>query len=578
MARAVPDSLRDLLADALPKDAAFTFYHYSTPPSNSPSLFSAPPSRKPERTFCESHLLAATIAPSEELLVLAIEALVYSTKNLTTIFVSKADSTGYLSALGLPHSQGASPLKTICGTFVAWLARNRQREGKTLVVSLFARAQDQYLFPASIENKNKHVLDDRLLVKWWCRVLDPLVNEYATEEAPKPLVEQLAESKDHNLANGTSLAARTTAKGYLVIPGFDLHDTLRYLPSPSAGTPRRWAAAHPLLQIAPHPGGPPRTLVPHFPDDPKSRFLDELDEELPDKGSNEMTQHGGTPSRSNGQWKSVKTLDQFWETMAFRQECSSGRIVGFIWVVIKPPHSSIPEEEDDGDTSRPLSQNDSQNNLAPPMSPPKKKHTPRKPRRRQNKTLTGPIPLRLPRIKSSTSNLSINSSVSSVASTGVSGKQPLENTAYYAWPSNSRGTIVFSSKDYDRAHEILLGQSFAAQTAAARSTKRWISEIAVLGGVESWGWTVVGKKEATSVTPSSANGAASITVIGVRKKRKPGDEAPVASTAGDGIQTLGEALVRKKAKVDTPPSTEAASAANEVNTLGEGLVRKKPKK
>ncbi|KAF2106627.1 histone acetylation protein-domain-containing protein [Lophiotrema nucula] len=570
--------LQHLLADALPKDVSFTFYHYSTPPTKSGSLFSAPPNCKPERTYCESHFLAASITPKEggvngaleELLVLAIEVLVYTTKQLTTIFVSKADSTGYLSALSLPRSQSGSPLNAICGTFVSWLARERQREGKRLVVSLFARAQDQYLFPASIENKNKHVLDDRGLVKWWCRVLDPILGQYAVEEAPKSLTEQLANG------GATSSKSETTAKGYLVVPGFDLHDTLRYLPTPAPGLPRRWAAsAHPLLQIAPHPGAPPRCLVPHFPDDPKSRFLDELDEELPDKGSHEMIQQGGTPSRSNGQWKSVKTLDEFWEMMAFRQECASGRIVGFIWVVVTPPSPSIPEE-DEGD-SQSQSQLDSQESIPTPSSASKRRPTPNKPRRRKATTTdSGPIPLRLPRIKSSSSSLSMNSSFGPV---GASSRQPSISNAYFTWPATSRGTIIFTSKDYDRAHETLLQQNFGTQAAAAKSTKRWKDEMTILGGLQNWGWTVTGRKETTPVTSASI-GAAPVAVLGVRKKRKPdtnGHSAVPQPSQNDCPALLGEGLVRKKAKIEETACPPNDGTADGVSTLGGGLVRKKPK-
>src|ERR1700722_19660941 len=122
-------SLKELLAEVLPKDTPFTFYHFSTPPTKSPALYSAPPHTKPERTYCESHFLAVSITPNpsnfaetaEEFLVLAIEVLIYSTKHLTTIFVSKADSTGCISTLNLPRSQSGSPLKTISGTFVSWL-------------------------------------------------------------------------------------------------------------------------------------------------------------------------------------------------------------------------------------------------------------------------------------------------------------------------------------------------------------------------------------------------------------------------------------------------------------------------
>ena len=566
-------SLKDLLAERLPKDVPFTFYHYSTPPSKSPALFSAPPHGKSERTYCESHFLSATVAPKgaadaqspEDLLVLAIEVLIYTTRRLTTIFVSKADSTGYLSELQLPRSQSGSPLKTICGTFVSWLARERQREGKKLVISLFARAQDQYLFPASIDNKNKHVLDDRGLVKWWCKVLDPIVWEYQAEEERKPFQERLAEGE----SSGTTPQSATTAKGYLVVPGFDPYDTLRYLPpSPVPNTPRRWAAAHPLLQIAPHPPAPPRCLVPHFPDDPKARFLDELDEELPDRGEGVIAD-GGTPSRSNGMWKSVRTLDQFWEFMAFRQECSSGRIVGFIWVVLTPPKDSIPEEDED--TPSQLSQLSQQSALEPQESAPtlrKKKSTTSKRRTKSDKR-TGPIPLILPRIKTSSSNLS----TTSTTSTSSVSKLP-ENSPYFTWPASSRGTICFSTKNYNRAHEVLIHSSFATRAATARSTQQFKKEVAVLGGVAEWGWTVVGKKEVAVSVESGVKSATPVTVMGVRKKRKDGDAAGSGATTG--AQTLDAGLVRKKAKIEPTPVTPAEST-NGVQVLGAGLVRKKPK-
>jgi regulator of Ty1 transposition protein 109 len=553
--------LRALLAAQLPQDTPFTFYHYSTPPSKSPALFAAPPHAASERTYCESHTLAASITvdttntangientPSE-LLVLAIEVLVYSTARLTTIFVSKADSTGCLADLRLARSHSASPLQAICGTFVSWLARERQRPGKKLVVSLFARAQDQYLFPGSIDNKNKHVLDDRGLVKWWCRVLDPLVWEYKADDDKTPFHDRLLDGQGGASASAT--ATETTAKGYLVIPGYESYDTLRYVPpSPVPNAPRRWAATHPLLHIAPHPAAPPRCLVPRFPDDPKARFLDELDEELPGHGTDTVVADGGTPSRSDGKWKSVKTLDQFWEFMAFRQECSSGRIVGFIWVVLTPPKPSIPEEDEMPSSQQSLSQA-SQMDSQDSVSTPRKKSSALKKRRRKAKMERGPIPLILPRIKTSSSNLTSTSN----ASNGSTPKMAPETSRYFIWPASSRGTICLSSKDYNRAHEILLHLSFSNSAAVARSTKKFREEIAVLGGVKSWGWTVVGTKEATAAPATSAsNGTAPATIVGVRKKRKADADAGAVAES-------------------TAPTT-AAPPAVAVNTLG---VRRKPK-
>src|SRR6266487_4672259 len=39
-----------------------------------------------------------------------------------------------------------------------------------------AWAQGQYLFPGSVENSRKHILNDRGLVKWWCRALNATRN------------------------------------------------------------------------------------------------------------------------------------------------------------------------------------------------------------------------------------------------------------------------------------------------------------------------------------------------------------------------------------------------------------------
>jgi regulator of Ty1 transposition protein 109 len=567
---AASKSLLLLLAQQLPEYVPFTFYHYSTPPVKSPALYNAPPHRKPERTYCESHFLAASLPRGagipNELLVLAIEVLIYTTKQLTTIFVSKADSTGWLSA-PIARSHAGSPLKAICGTFVSWLAQERQREGKRLVVSLFARAQDQYLFPASIDNPNKHVLDDRGLVKWWCRVLDPILRAYAPEPEKKSLANLLAESKDTGKEEPSTSETDKTAKGYLFIPGYDPYDILRYTPAPQPSSPRRWAASHPLREIAPYPAAPPRCLVPNFPDDPKARFLSELDEELPDSRGDEMSQAGGTPSRSNGHWKSVKTLEQFWEMMAFRQECSSGRIVGFIWVVITPPNPSIPEEDED-EPSQSQVQNDSQHSVSVPSMSPR-----RKARRRKVNTESGPIPIILPRIKSSNSNLS----TTSVGSSSGSAKLPPETSPYYIWPRTSRGTVLLSTTAYNRALEVLLQQNFATQSAAARSTKRWIDEVAVLAGEDYWGLTTLGEKPVTAAAAPVSNGTAPVTIMGVRKKRKP--DAAVEEKKdiiSNGIEILGEGMVRKKPKVEASPRTDSG-AANGVNTLGSGLVRKKPK-
>jgi regulator of Ty1 transposition protein 109 len=463
------------------------------------------------------------------------------------------------------------------------LVKERQIPGKRLVVSLFARAQDQYLFPGSVENAEKHVLDDRGLIRWWCRVLDPIVKSYAPEVEKKSFGQKLAESSGANgyasVSNGEAdtgqrSQGKTTAKGYLIIPGFDIHETMRHTPSASSQEPPRWTPSHPLLQLAPHPAAPPRCLIPHFPDDPKSRFLDELDEELPDHGSGAMSEPGGTPSRSNGMWKSVKSLEQFWDMMAYRQECCSGRCVGFIWVVITPPQASIPEDEEDQDEGGSQSQSQSQSQTESQQTMP----SPKKPARRRISTRSGPIPPRLPRIKSSVSNLSnISSSSSSNHSNPAStSRLPPESTPFFYWPPSSRGELLFSQKDYARALEVLLQQNFSTGAAAVRSSETWVREVAVLAGVDSWGWSVVGRKVVTGAMNGLADGA--VNVLGVRKKRKvDANGEGVEKNAGD-ANMLSSGLVRKKAKVaDMEGSNGSNGNCAGVNVLSAGLVRKKAK-
>ncbi|KAJ9640075.1 hypothetical protein H2201_007602 [Coniosporium apollinis] len=538
-------SLTDRLAQVLPEGTTFTFHHLSTPPTKCAPLFAAPPGAKPERTYCESQFLTVSIPSKasdndERVFVLAIEVFIYSTRYLTTLFVSKADSTGYLSELALPRTQ-ASPLRAITSTFVSYLVQQRQRLDKRLVVSLFARAQDQYLFPGSIENGSKHVLDDRELVKWWCKVLDPVLREHASENKMPDTAWEEQEPTE-----------KITAQGYLIVPGSDQHDTTRFFPPTVRSDPasqKRWKHGHPLEQISTSPVAPPRSLIPHFPDDPKARFLDELDDEVPEAN----TQSANTPSRGDGQWKSVKTLEQFWEMMSFRQECSSGRLVGFIWVVFTPPGVSDASQE---------TATDREPSIAP--NSPLLAAVPRQEARTSSKRrkLTGPIVPRLPRIKSGSSNLS---------ATSVS-----EESKYHIWPEASRGEIVLDEKDYKRAHDILLRLDFANPAVAASSTRRWVDEVAVLADRTSgWGRSVVGRKLVGRETTASGHEINTLDITSMRKKRK-ADVPDAQHEADHAAAALAAGVLLKQQALDNSlKATEREQAG--FTLLGNGHLRKKPK-
>lgn len=538
VAKGEDSSLAGRLSKVLPKNHHFGVQHLSTPPTQTDALCSAPPGEREDKTYCENHFLAVTIdakrtssqnhkatthstaATPDRVLVFAIEALIYTTAHSSTFFVSKADSTGYLALLDLPKGT-PSPIRDICTAFLEYLVQNRKRKGLQCVVSLFARAQDQYLFPLSAQNQTKHVLDDRGLIKWWCRVLHPLIDTSSTG------------------------GAWGDVKGYLLVPGLDEYEMRAFLPRTRNGE-SRWMLNHPLEKISHYTREydwvPPRCLIPSFPDDPKSRYRDELDEEA----------SRSKLLRTSGMWKSVRSLDQFWEMMAFRQECSSGRLTGFIWVVLDPEghrkgsstptrtpnSSSVPSAGSQPPSTPP------QQPSAPLYSTPRKlvstsgdaNGTPSKTRRGENKKrkkrLTGPIRPRQPHIKTQQRNYLLDRPTS---------------TAYYHWPVEGRGLKIVAESTYKRSIELLLHLDFSTLDRARSSTKRWVGEV---GMGESWVMEVVGTREpeAPSGTPTSAAGGPINDLSGlVKRKRDRG--------SGDGD----------------------AEQPAKVNVLSAGLVRKKPK-
>jgi regulator of Ty1 transposition protein 109 len=480
--------------------------------------------------------------------------LIYSTAYDTTFFVSKADSTGYLHLLGLVKGT-PSPIRDITATFLRHLVEGHQRPNLRSVISLFARAQDQYLFPGSIEYDGKHVLDDRGLVRWWCRVLDPLI--------------------EHSKSGTVPDAQWDTVKGYLVVPGLDSHETRSYIPKRSIPN-TSWTVGYPLLELSRHADEvPPRCLIPHFPDDPKARFLDELDEETARGRSN-----------SNGEWKSVKTIAQFWDMMAFRQECSAGRMVGFIWIVFTPkvqhqPTISVPGNSQSTvvsfrspkprlDSSQlsisdclslPITPATSFNassqicatssswtgndDLSPTSQQSDRSSKPRTPTKKKKKKLSGPIISRQPRIKTENKNYLL--------------ERP-ESTAYYVWHSEGRGQVIVDETDYKRITELLLRLDFANLKLATSSSARWVNEVrsGARGSMsDAWGQTVTGTKAVDlQIQASIAGGVQTMNIGLIRKKRKPGADEPkvtpvepISQSSVPQVNLLSAGMIRKKAKV-----------------------------
>jgi len=569
--------LSERLAQALPKDLHFVVHHVSTAPTPCPAIFSAPPGKKPEKTFCETQFLSVSV-PSDgaQIQVFGLEILIYTTEYLTTLFVSKADSTGYLYLLNLPKGT-PSPLKTISSTFLRYLIEQRQRPDKRLVLSLFARAQNQYLFPGSVENSRKHVLDDRRLIKWWCQVLDSVLEL----SAPLPSLGEASKGMNPSKDNDA-----VPAHGFLRVPGCDKYDTGAFFPKHIQIIPgssqHRWSAADPLRDLGRNLNLPERCLIPRFPDDPKSRFLIDLDDELP--GPENQLQGELSEAENDGRWRSVRSLEQFWDLMSFRQECSAGRLVGFLWGVFTP---RALDEALDTLSDSPSPQSSPSKTPVQPSLP-----TPMQSQARDSQSTRSETPLRSSPVRDIQAPLSPSTPIRPATNeTQLSIESPLttqspqkrimsdhasptkvllvddipKQTKYYYWPIAGRGEIVIREKSYQRMNKLLLKLDYANELIARKSSEKWLKEVAAVAKQDDWGQLVVGQKEMTQAVCDVVQPAA--TTLNMRlvkkKKKRPYDEHELVATdkssngtndktfENDEANVLEPGIIKKKAKLDS---------------------------
>ncbi|EIT76412.1 hypothetical protein AO1008_00851 [Aspergillus oryzae 100-8] len=556
--------LGDLLAKVLPTGVKVTIRHISSAPTPCTALFTPPPGEESESTFCENHFLTVSVNADEhdgpEIIVFGIEVLVYSTAHLTTVFVSKADSTGFLHLL--KNAPKVSLIRRISNGFLSFLVQTHQRPGVRLVVSLFARAQNQYLFPGSIENSGKHVLDDRGLIKWWCRVVDPILREYEPESG----------SHEKGLLDRAMESAKSSATAFLIVPGCDKFETRGFFPGTAKSDDKerpRWLNSYPLHQLCDNTNAPPRCLVPRFPDDPKTRFLLDLDDELPQKLEAAGSKEGA------GQWRSVKSLDQFWEMMSFRQECSAGRLVGFLWLVINPPGlvNSVQMT-----SSRPVFKEKAEGSLTTTV--PVYDKVDSKP--------TGTA------VSVSTDSQSSDTAKDSTAEATSGGPvqdpstqtgslssethpkvQPNTDQNAFYWPEAGRGHAVMSEEDYKTAINFLLEQDFYNEKVSIASTKAWSEKVASIVDQLWVGQQVTGRNTSGESADKHAPTTNIINTGLVRKRKK--DEPSQATTATSAQKEGCEGNGTVSTAVTAEASTTGTNESPGVNVLQANLIRKKKK-
>lgn len=271
----------------------------------------------------------------EPVFVSALQAVLYifPTTSSLIVYIEKVDSTA--------QGKRPSPTRTIILAFVQHLCTAWFKHWH-MWLHLFARSQNQYLFPASIEFEGKKILSDIGLIKWWKSVLD--------------LTFPLCLDNDQ------------TQKGrkYVSIPGSSPAETAYSLKI--AASDSDWTIGNPYSeQNITFPAGVDNSssisrLIPYFPDDPKARLLDEIanttskgsatlsptpkrrklaeeDEEEEKIGAEEVKEKS-QPALID--YVNTVSSEEFWQRMDIRQECLLSAVGFFIMHIERPKTPSPP--------------------------------------------------------------------------------------------------------------------------------------------------------------------------------------------------------------------------------------------
>ncbi|KAG0053680.1 hypothetical protein BGZ83_000675 [Gryganskiella cystojenkinii] len=239
------------------------------------------------------------------------------------VYVAKVDTSGCWPPTGM-DPRAKSPAQHLVRGYLkavrdGRLDLNTREEAKAKKTSLFvfARAQPQYLFAESAKNSGKRVLDDRGLVRWWKNMIGSVYEE---------------SSPNTSLSSSSATATSTTAamaspstdlKAYWYVPGMDLERQAlsviqqQYTQSASASG-FNWIYGYPdktSSEMA-------HTLIPQFPDDPKSRMMQS--------------------SSCQGGYVDIRT---FWELTAIGEESGAGKVTGFFRVIQQDMMTPSSEQE-----------------------------------------------------------------------------------------------------------------------------------------------------------------------------------------------------------------------------------------
>lgn len=320
---------------------------------------------EPVATWQEHVVITAGWEPhgGSERLFYALELYVYTipAQSAALVYVSKLDSTGFgppaypsniRQHLDGKERDSPSLTTTLTAAAIEHFASRRHWETSVnhIALHIFARSQAAYLFPASPNNKNKRILSDTALIRWWRACISEAIHAVPV--------------------------CRTDA--YYVLPGIAQLDSRTLVPLPHGAdrvSAARWKYGHPYSEegtggeLPPLPLHPQpdearssngawfplkltlATTIPIFPDDPKGRFVRELANQAHEPGVARPSglTHTERAALMERQALDRTSIDAYWEGLGFRQECSSGNIAG-VFIV------GFTGNEVDGEREAPIAQ------------------------------------------------------------------------------------------------------------------------------------------------------------------------------------------------------------------------------
>ena len=267
--------------------------------------------------------------------------------------------------------------------------------------------------------------------------------------------------------------SRSARSAHLIVPGLDRSETKVFFPPfarSESARDSRWQTNYPVAQLASDLRDPIRCLIPRLPDDPKGRFLTDLDRER---------KHG------DDLWHSVKSLDQFWEQLSYRQECAAGKLVGFIWVLFPALDGNIT----DAQASSLKNSHESQNFAGFRIT----EH----PRSAEAQDVLLKIG-RFRELKDKVSNRNVQKQIDEhIAALKMEAEWHDNDVNNYGKIHNE--ALLLDQAAYDIMMDLMLDSDFAGAEAVT-STKKWISDVAKLAYIQpnDWSVAVTGTREITT--------------------------------------------------------------------------------